>query len=862
MSRLRVLMVIKRFAPLAISMTIATVFVLTHVLIQLGLFRTGPLSQRGLLHYLDLKTLDLKFVGREMEDIPEPKVIVAAIDERGVERYGLWPWSRAVIADFIRKAGEGGAKVIAFDAVFSDEDRNSSYVSVKRFLDAYSSTGLKGGSDTLVALTAYSGQGEDGDKDGPLAKLEAKLKQLPAKQRQVLNAAVDALRKERKRNAKAKKELQKKVGALRARSNAYYELMEKEVAAVSPDAALASAIKAHADKVVLGYFNFYNEKEIVGVSLEEARSAVDRLEPVAIRQIYDIAETDFGKLVQPVEDSPLSGYWVRESVGTRAPLAAFTEVAKYFGYFNAVPDGDGPFRRLRLFNRKGESLYPALSVAAAALYFDGAIRPLDHPIFPGQRLKGIDALSPEADDYIPTTHAGHFLLNYYKNPEEYFPTYSVADFVDGTLDPATYKDKVVIFGMTAQGLSDLRPTSFSGTTPGVYIHATAIQNMIDGHYLSRFYGMELIEALAYLILGLAMGLVLPRVPAWAGILATTGFATGLYFVDTAFIFPRGTWLLNVLPTLQVALSFIGINAYGYFTEGREKRQIRKAFQFYLTKSVVDDVLKNTEKLKLGGEKRVCTVLFSDIRGFTTISERLTPEELSNLLNEYLTPMTNLVFEYDGTLDKYMGDAIMAIFGAPVDYKDHAARACYVALDMMTELARLQVGWRERGVPELDIGIGMNTGAMSVGNMGSEIRFDYTVMGDNVNLGSRLEGINKQYGTNIIISESTFEAAKDDIIAREMDSVRVKGKREPVKIYELLGKGAGSNGAGELIQSFEQGIVQYKAQKWDEAIATFEKVRGDLKPGDFASGMYIDRCVAMRQDPPGEDWDGVFTMTTK
>jgi adenylate cyclase len=182
--------------------------------------------------------------------------------------------------------------------------------------------------------------------------------------------------------------------------------------------------------------------------------------------------------------------------------------------------------------------------------------------------------------------------------------------------------------------------------------------------------------------------------------------------------------------------------------------------------------------------------------------------------------------------------------------------------MMAELKTLQAGWRDQGLPEIDIGIGLNTGPMSVGNMGSEIRFDYTVMGDNVNLGSRLEGINKQYGTNIIVSENTLEAAKNDIHVREMDSVRVKGKREPVRIFELLGKGKPSGDVGQLIEAFQQAIAFYKQQEWDQAIALFDKVRTSLKPNDFASTMYIKRCETMRDNPPGEGWDGVYTMTTK
>jgi adenylate cyclase len=273
------------------------------------------------------------------------------------------------------------------------------------------------------------------------------------------------------------------------------------------------------------------------------------------------------------------------------------------------------------------------------------------------------------------------------------------------------------------------------------------------------------------------------------------------------------------------------------------------------------MLKDPTKLKLGGDKKDLTVLFSDIRGFTSISEKLPPEELVRLLNEYLTAMTNVVFKYEGLLDKYMGDAIMAVFGAPLDQPDHPQRACWTALNMMSELHRLQNKWQEEGRPALNIGIGINTGDMVVGNMGSEMRFDYTVMGDMVNLGSRLEGINKEYGSNIIISEFTYKAVKEIMCCRELDSVRVKGKKLPVKIYELLGKKKDENKWNDFIAGFEKGLALYRAAKWDEAISSFQKVLA-IRAEDEASRIYIERCKNLKEEPPAQPWDGVFTMKTK
>ena len=266
-----------------------------------------------------------------------------------------------------------------------------------------------------------------------------------------------------------------------------------------------------------------------------------------------------------------------------------------------------------------------------------------------------------------------------------------------------------------------------------------------------------------------------------------------------FIFSHfNVWLNIIYPALTMITIYLGITVYRYITEEREKKKIRGAFQYYLTASVINEMLKDPSKLKLGGDKKDLTVSFSDIRGFTTISEKLTPEELVHLLNEYLTAMTNVVFQYDGLLDKYMGDAVMAVFGAPLDQPDHALRACRTALGMMEELKKLQKKWAEEGKPVLDIGIGINSGDMVVGNMGSDMRFDYTVVGDMVNLGSRLEGTNKEYGTNIVISEYTYNDVKDVFFCRELDSVIVKGKKLPVKIYELLDEGKDSEKWGKTV----------------------------------------------------------------
>jgi len=842
-------------------MAIACGFTGIHCTIENEFFEFGPLSKKGFIHLLDLKALDLKYRSGGDRALPPPKVTVAAIDEKGIERYGLWPWSRTIIGEFIRRATEQGAKVIGFDAVFADEDKNSSYVTIKRFVEDYEKAELRPEAKRNAELIAAFKDAERTNKASQeaLQELEKKLKaQKAPAARQPLSEARKAADDSAKTLARARERLTDWARS----SGEFYATMSKEVASLSPDEALANGVSM-SPQTVMGFVTFQHESEVSGIPAGGRDAMMKALEPVAIRNVYKFSTQEVGgqtiEMLEPVQDEAMNKLQVRPIVAALAPLPSIAAKSKGFGYFNAYPDPDGPIRRLWMVERKDDALYPSLSLSVAAKYFGGEPRPIKGQLWPHT----LDSITLSGTDVtIPTDMHGRLLINYYKAPEEYFPTYSVADFIDGTVPPEMVKDKVILFGMTALGWFDLRPNPFSGATPGVYIHAQVVQNVLDGLHLERYFGFAMVEMMAYMLLGILLGLFMPRVPVWGGLLATIAFAFGLYWIDVLFVFSRGTWMLNVLPTLQVALTFVGVTVHGYLTEGKEKRKIRKAFQFYLTKSVVDEMLKDPTKLKLGGERKICTVLFSDIRGFTTISERLSPEELVHLLNSYLTPMTNLVFKYDGTLDKYMGDAIMAIFGAPIAYPNHATRACFAALDMMAELRVLQDQWRAQNLPNIDIGIGLNTGPMAVGNMGSDSRFDYTVMGDNVNLGSRLEGINKQYGTNIIISEFTLEAAKADVYVREMDSVRVKGKKEPVRIFELMGKGQPDAAAQAVIDAFHQALALFKSQKWDDAVVLFEKIRTELKPNDFASGMYIERCAYMKDHPPGQDWDGVTTMKTK
>ncbi len=615
-------------------------------------------------------------------------------------------------------------------------------------------------------------------------------------------------------------------------------LLENKAKAAQADAILAKAI-ADAKNVSLGYF-FHTSATDVGFISEQYIAAASSLIG--------------GSMYSMVKSKGPAG--VYNIISAYAPVPSIKEIAEAgenSGYFNAFPDSDGVIRWAPLVIKFQDNFYYSLPVALLMQYLDFPMIVLNLADF------GVDGINL-GDIRIPTDESGRLLINYL-GPAKTFPHYSISDIINGRLSPDLFKGKIVVVGATATGIYDLRVTPFSPVYPGVELHATVIDNILQRRFLEQSAWTTFIDLCSIVVFGMIMGISIPRVKAAQGVILAI-IITGGFIVGNALIFAKyNIWLNMVYPVLTMMTIYLVITVYRYFTEEREKKKVRGAFQYYLTASVINELLKDPSKLKLGGDKKDLTVMFSDIRGFTTISEKLTPEELVRLLNEYLTAMTDIVFKYDGLLDKYIGDAIMAVFGAPLEQPDHALRSCRTALEMMATLKTLQEKWAEEGRPHVDIGVGINTGDMVVGNMGSNMRFDYTVMGDNVNLSSRLEGINKEYGTHIIISEYTYEVVKDQMFCREIDSVRVKGKKLPVKIYELICERPEAAEHEEYVRRFHQGLEKYKAARWDEAIACFESVL-EIRPADPPAKLYIQRCRELKEHPPEGEWDGVFTMTRK
>jgi adenylate cyclase len=537
-------------------------------------------------------------------------------------------------------------------------------------------------------------------------------------------------------------------------------------------------------------------------------------------------------------------------VGNIPVLAGAAQAA---GFINVGADRDGVVRKAPLMIAWEDDVYASLALAAV-LRASGPETAL-------LRLTsgGVDSLRLDGRT-IPLDARGRILLNY-RGGRRTIPTYSVRDVLEERLEPGALEGKIVFIGTSAAGLMDIRSTPLDQFYPGVEAQATVADNIVGGDFLSRpdwAPGLELIlvvgMGLLSTLLLLKMGGIWPLI-----ILAVLG--SSAWFGAVRSLNAHGLYLSPLMPMLTLAGNFAILSFLKFWSEEKEKRKIRSSFEHYLSPEVITRVLKNPEMLKLGGEKKELTVLFSDIRNFTSLSEKLEPQELVAFMNEFHSAMTGIILDRGGTLDKYIGDAVMAFFGAPQEQPDHALVGCRTALAMMERLYECRQAWCFPGFTQIEIGIGISSGEMVVGNMGSIKRMSYTVMGDQVNLASRLEGLTKYYGVKILISEFTHAQVRHEIICREIDQVRVKGKDSPVAIYEPFSKDYFTDGLYAFIAPFEKGLQAYRSGRFEEAMVLFEETLA-LKPEDRPSLLYIERCRTMSVTALPQGWDGVCTMTDK
>jgi adenylate cyclase len=535
-----------------------------------------------------------------------------------------------------------------------------------------------------------------------------------------------------------------------------------------------------------------------------------------------------------------------------------SQAASFSGFFN-YPREDRSLRKVPLLYQYRGDIYPSLALQTAMVALD---TPQLEFLFE-ERAQALNSLSLEfikiGNRKIPVDENLSVYVPY-RGGNYSFPYISVIDVLTGTTPKETLHNKILLLGTTATGLMDLRATPVSDTYPGVEVHANVISGILDSRFKLKPAYLNSIEMLLLLLLTFLLYSLLPRLGAF-GALITFSSAIAAVFALSFYLWQAFNLVIPMANPilLVITLSFLLI-VYDYFAESKQKKRMNRMFGQYIPKELVHELDQNSHELSLAGESREMSVLFSDVRGFTTISEGLPPQELTQLMNEFLTPITKAIHDHRGTIDKYMGDAVMAFWGAPLTDEQHANHAVQTAFKMIEAMHQIQPVFADKGWPEIIIGVGISSGEMRVGNMGSEFRMAYTVLGDVVNLGSRLEGLTKNYGVDIIVSDGTAKLA-DNFIYRELDRVKVKGKNEPVVIFEPLAeKDKLAKTTSERLEKYQQAVSQYHLQNWSVAEKLFKQLAEVAD--DKIYKIYLQRIELYKNNPPDEKWDGVFVHTTK
>ena len=621
------------------------------------------------------------------------------------------------------------------------------------------------------------------------------------------------------------------------------DALRRQLQAADNDRLLAEAIARSRAAVVLGYFFHMDAADLqTDLSAEQIAGRLELLTdskyPLVMIDDPEAAEAAFIKAYAP-----------------QCNLDQLSRRADSAGYFTVASDVDGVVRWAPLIIQCGSDLFQHLSVLCAWHY-------LERP----QLMVRADRFGVQGihmgDGFIPTDEIGRLLINYL-GPPKTFPHYSITDILGGEVDREDLRDKIVLVGATATGTYDMRSTPVAPVYPGSEIHATLIDNILAQDFMTRPRWAGVYDVTAILLLGLLTGLALPRTGAARGLLiAAALFVIHIAFARWLFDYAR-VWLNTIYPLLLLSLNYTGITVYRYVTEERERKKIKGAFRQYVAPLVIDKMLQEPDRFKLGGEVKELTVLFSDLEKFTSYSEKYAPEQMTRFLSEYFEKMTEQIFAHQGTLKEYVGDELMAIYGAPLDHPDHARKACATALAMQAVRREMRMEWIKMGRPPLKARTGINSGNMLVGNLGCRYRFAYGALGDQVNLGSRLEGMNKFYGTRILIGENTEKLVRGDFVLREVDMVRVVGRLQCVGIFELIAhRGAPLPPETEKsLALYREGLEAYRLQRWAEAIKAFEACI-EAAQGDGPARTMLERCKYYQATPPPEDWDCVYEALSK
>jgi len=689
-----------------------------------------------LLERIELDALDAQLRASPTR-APAPEIVIAAVDERTVQRYGPLPWPPALVAQLITALDLYHPRVIAFDLVF---------------------TGEREASGSLVA-------------------------------------------------------------AARAAQQPLLRALEQT------------------GKVVLGiYFDFG--------SVADAP---------ALPPVHDLRYRRLRRLRYLAGSSPqtLALLPVPEGTAVHTNTPELSVAARAYGHLNLFPGPDGVVRWIPLVARYQGDLYAAFALAVARTYLGEEEGP--EVLVGRRRLEGLRLGGRE----VVTDEYGRLLVRFAGRGGSYARV-SIADVLAGRVAGEQLRDRIVLVGSTAVGVADIWSTPLDPLLPGVEIHANAIGNLLHGGFLVRNWFTRLLTFLLLAGLGLVGAVVLPR-----RTLRQLGLVAGVFVVVLVvghyLVFTRsGYYLSLVTPLLATATMLAGTLGVKFFTEEKQRRQVERCFEHYLDRSIVTRLVEQPEQLRLGGERRELTVLFCDIRQFTSLAEGVSPETSVEMLNEFFTAMTEVVFASGGLVDKFVGDQIMAFWGAPIESRQHASAACGAALAMMEEFARLRHQWEVKHRRTMDCGVGINSGPMVVGNIGSARRFAYTVIGDNVNVAARLEALNKLYATHILVGPATYAGAQEQFRFREIGQVRVRGRTQSLAVYELLARAEQPALDTDWLAAFAEGLAAYSRRDWSAAARAFAAACA-RNPADGCAEFYLRRAEYFVQNPPAEEWEDIFYL---
>jgi len=801
---------------------------LTLIVLLLFWLDDAPQTQKPFvvawLHRFELLASDLRFRVRGPM-APGPEVVIAAIDEQSVDELGRWPWPYTVQAQLIHRLTAYGAAAIGYDVVFSSSDTSAGLDNLQ----------------TIQASLAARGYYSD-------AELQA--------------------------------------------------LVERTLAAADHDQIFATALQ-ESGRTILGYFFHWRCQDVAHLPESELE-----------RFLHNLTIAKNSRYFPRVEPgASLGALHVSSACAVESNLPALSQAVWGNGFFNSRPDtDDGVIRYYPLIAQyRGGMGGPVESGrdAATPVQQDNLFAPLGIRLlerYLQERHGNASTLvSVSADQKIqvwlvagrqrfeiPADAQGRMLVNHLGPSElapnetparrQYrFPRYAIVDIIKGretAAPPEAFRDKIVIIGATAVGLADQRITPFDPAFPGVETHAAVIDNVLRQRFLVAPWWGSWCTTANIVLVGICLMLLLPRLGALSGALVATLGMLGNIGLNYILFSTQGLVLSIIYPLLATFVVWLGMTIYHFVFEQRQSRFLRKTFSTYLSPELVTMMVRDGIEPRLGGSLGIRTAYFTDIASFSSFSEVLSATQLVELLNEYLSAMTDILVAEGGTLDKYEGDAIVAFFGAPIEQPDHAARAVRVAIKMQHALARLRQKWHAEGdkwpdlVRQMRMRIGISSGEVVTGNMGSTMRMNYTMMGDVVNTAARLEAAAKQYGIYILCTTETLQlAGPADFEWRTIDKVKVVGKFEAIETVEIMAyKGQLPPEQLQMRAVYQQGIELYHRQQWDEAMAKFtesEKLEEVFpRRPTTPSRVYIERCEFLKENPPGPHWDGSWALTSK